>query len=105
MSVMVSQITGVSIVCSIVVQAQIKENIKAPCHWPLCGEFTGEFPAQKACNAEKVSSWVTKISWLPVGNTCLLLTYELIVAGVKITPRKFYICHASTIDLNNEKIT
>ena len=22
-------------------QAQIKENIKAPCHWPLWGEFTG----------------------------------------------------------------
>ena len=24
------------------IQAQIKENIKAPRHWPLCGEFTGE---------------------------------------------------------------
>ena len=24
------------------IQAQIKENIKAPCHWPLCGEFTGD---------------------------------------------------------------
>ena len=23
------------------IQAQIKENIKAPRHWPLCGEFTG----------------------------------------------------------------
>ena len=23
------------------IRAQIKENIKAPCHWPLCGEFTG----------------------------------------------------------------
>ena len=23
-------------------QAQIKENIKAPRHWPLCGEFTGD---------------------------------------------------------------
>ena len=21
--------------------AQINENIKVPCHWPLCGEFTG----------------------------------------------------------------
>ena len=30
------------------IQAQIKENIKAPRHWPLCGEFTGtgEFLAQ-----------------------------------------------------------
>ena len=26
------------------IQVQIKENIKAPCQWPLCREFTGEFP-------------------------------------------------------------
>ena len=37
---MVSQITSLAIVYSIY-QAQIKENIKAPRHWPLCGEFTG----------------------------------------------------------------
>ena len=30
---------------------QIKENIKVPRHWPLCGEF----PAQMASNAENVS--------------------------------------------------
>ena len=24
------------------IQAQINENIKAPRHWPLCGEFTGD---------------------------------------------------------------
>ena len=24
------------------IQAQIKENIKAQCHWPLWGEFTGD---------------------------------------------------------------
>ena len=41
------------------IQAQIKENIKAPRHWPLCGEFTGtgEFPARRASNAENVSIW------------------------------------------------
>ena len=42
------------------VQAQIKENIKAPRHWPLCGgnsPVTGEFPAQRASNAENVSIW------------------------------------------------
>ena len=41
-------------------QTQIKENIKAPRHWPSCWEFTGtgEFPAQMASNAENVS-----ISW------------------------------------------
>ena len=24
------------------IRAQIKENIKAPRYWPLCGEFTGD---------------------------------------------------------------
>ena len=39
--------------------AQIKENTKAPRHWPLCGNssVTGEFPTQKASNAENVSIW------------------------------------------------
>ena len=41
------------------IQTQIKENIKAPRHWPLCGEFTGtgEFPAQMASYEESVSIW------------------------------------------------
>ena len=41
------------------IQAQIKENIKAPRHWPLCREFTGNqwFPAQMASNTENVSIW------------------------------------------------
>ena len=41
------------------IRAQIKVNIKAPRHWPLCGEFTGtgEFPAQMASYAENVSIW------------------------------------------------
>ena len=36
-----------------------KKNIKAPRHWPLCGEFTGtgEFAAQRASNPENVSIW------------------------------------------------
>ena len=40
-------------------RAQIKENIKAPRHWPLCVEFTGDrwIPAQMASNAENVSIW------------------------------------------------
>ena len=37
--------------------AQIKVNIKAPRHWPLWGEFTGEYPEQRASNAENVSVW------------------------------------------------
>ena len=41
------------------VQTQIKENVKAPHHWPLWGKVTGtgEFPAQRASNAENVSIW------------------------------------------------
>ena len=37
------------------IQAQIKENFKAPRHWPLCGNSpeTGEFPAQMASSAKK----------------------------------------------------
>ena len=35
------------------IHTQINENIKAPRHWPLWGEF----PAQMASNAENVSIW------------------------------------------------
>ena len=41
------------------IQTQIRENIKAPCHWPLCGNspVTGEFSTQRASNAENISLW------------------------------------------------
>ena len=57
MTTMVSQIT--SLFTQSFIQVQIKENIKAPRHWPLCGEVTetDEFPAQMASNAENVSIW------------------------------------------------
>ena len=41
MSAMASQLTS-RLFTQPFIQAQIKENIKAPCHWPLCGEFTGD---------------------------------------------------------------
>ena len=65
---MASQITSLTIVYSIVFQAQIKENIKALRHWPLCGEFTGtgEFPTQRDSYAENVPiSWRHHAQWLP----------------------------------------
>ena len=40
MGAIASQITSLTIVYSTVYSAQIKENMKAPLHWPLCGEFT-----------------------------------------------------------------
>ena len=56
---MASKITSLTIVYSTFIQAQIKKHIKAPRHWPLCGEITGtgEFPAQMASNADNVSIW------------------------------------------------
>ena len=41
------------------IRAQIKENIKAPRHWSLCGQFTSDrwIPAQRASNTENVSIW------------------------------------------------
>ena len=60
MTKMASQITNLTVVYSIVYSgADEKKHIKAPRHWPLWGEFTGtgEFPAQRASNAENVSIW------------------------------------------------
>ena len=57
MGEMASQITSLTVVAQPFIQAQIKENTKAPRHWPLCGEFTGELPAQMASNAVNVSIW------------------------------------------------
>ena len=41
------------------VQAQTKESIKTPRHWPSWGNspVTSEFPAQRVSNAENVSIW------------------------------------------------
>ena len=42
MDTMASQVTNLNIVYSTVYRVKIKEDIKAPRHWPLCGEFTGD---------------------------------------------------------------
>ena len=59
MTTMASQITSLTVVYSAVYSDADQRNIKAPRHWPLCGEFTGtgEFPAQRASYAENASSW------------------------------------------------
>ena len=58
MSAMASQITY-WLFAQPFVQAQIKENIKTPRHWPLWGKspVTGESPSQRASNAESVLIW------------------------------------------------
>ena len=59
MGAMASQITITPLFTRQVNQEQIKENMKAPRHWPLLGNspVNGEFPAQLASNAENVSIW------------------------------------------------
>ena len=42
MGAIASQITSLMIVYSTVFSDADKKNIKAPRHWPLCGEFTGD---------------------------------------------------------------
>ena len=52
------------------VQAQVKESIKAPRHWPLWGEFTGN----PASNAEHVSTgrfWFSDVQLIANNCTCL----------------------------------
>ena len=59
MDVMVYLITSLMILYFIVYPGTDQRNIKAPRHWPLCGELpvTGEFTSQMASNAENVSIW------------------------------------------------
>ena len=54
MSAMASQINGVSIVRSTVCSDEIKENTKAPHHWPLCERW---FTSQRVSNAENAFIW------------------------------------------------
>ena len=42
MGTVASQITSLTIVYTTLYSAQIKVNINAPRHWPLCGELTGD---------------------------------------------------------------
>ena len=57
MGAMTSQITSLANVYSTVYSGADQRKHKAPHHWPLCGEFTGEFPTQMDSNAENVSVW------------------------------------------------
>ena len=71
MTPMASQITSFTVVYWTVYSDADQRKIKAQRHCPLCGEFTGtgEFPAQRASNAENVSIWwrhheYIKLHWL-----------------------------------------
>ena len=60
MSTMVSQIPASRLLVQPFVQAHMNEYIKAQRHWPFYGgnsPLTGEYPVQRAINAETVSIW------------------------------------------------
>ena len=64
-SAMASHITGVSMFAQPFIQAQIKENIKDPHHWPLWrnSPVTGEFPSQRANNVRMFQFDNVIMSW------------------------------------------
>ena len=55
MGTMASQSLAYRLFSELFVSAHIKDNIKAPRHWPLWGEFAGD--RWMASNAENVSIW------------------------------------------------
>ena len=59
MSMMASQITSPRLFTQQFIEAQFKENIKAPCHWLLCRKLIGDrwFPHPRANNAENICIW------------------------------------------------
>ena len=70
MGAMVSQITSPHIVYLTTYSSTDQRNLQGRRHWSLCGEFTGEFPAQRASNAENDSIWWRLHVWMK--NKCLL---------------------------------
>ena len=72
MSMMTSQIMVSRLFTQLFVQEQIKKTIKAPYHWTLWGEFTGEFHTQRASNTENVSIWWHHVCEYPLFNTLRL---------------------------------
>ena len=65
MTTIASQITSLTVVYAIVYSGVDQRKHQSSAHWPLCGEFTGpgEFPAQKASNAENISIWLRHHEW------------------------------------------
>ena len=81
MSAVASLITSFTIVYSTVLyKAQIKENIKAPRHWPLWGEFTDDrwIPRIKGPVTRKMFSFDASAQVNIVNSTILDTVYSAI---------------------------
>ena len=73
MSAMASQLIGLTIVYSIVYSGTDERKHQSP-----ASLVTGEFPAQRASNAEKVSIWWRQYEWITVADMgSAILVYAL----------------------------
>ena len=72
MGAMASQITSLTIVCSTVYSGADHQTTKAPRHWPLCGEFTGDrwIPQTKVPVTQKTFLFDDVIM-----NSCCIISY------------------------------
>ena len=93
LSAMTSQITSLKIVYSTVCSDADQRNIKAPRHWLCDGNspVTGEFPAQKATNAENVSIWWRHHAFEWVTFSCHWYRTSVPEAGIKVRDKYNYI--------------
>ena len=80
-SAVASQITGVSIVYSIVYSGADQRKQQTPRRWPLCGEFTGDrwFPRANGQQRGKcfyliMSSWRRRFTWTNTARISVLTT-------------------------------
>ena len=97
MGAIASQITSLAIIYSITqsfIQTHIKENIKAPRHWPLCGEFTGDqwIPHTNGqlrgkCFHLMTSSWSQKLSSHPHLSRLHSYVSKILICSVPLVVR------------------
>ena len=70
------------------IRAQIKENIKAPHHWPLCGEFTGDrwIPRTNGQQSEKCFHLMTSSCFATTAGGCWCNMWNLYAGCGRVRP-------------------
>ena len=76
MSAMVSEIIGVSIVCTIVCSGADKRKIKVPRHWPLWGVFIGDRWITHICHGNVQFIVIDDLEYSGNEMEAVLTTYE-----------------------------
>ena len=99
MGAIASQITSLTIVKTSFIQTQIKENIKAPRHWALCGPVNSphKWPVTRKYFHLMTSSWYGMSSWQPLLRLLYFNRYlnQYIATHMKITCN-FYVWYPTT---------